>query len=99
MSDAYELLAPVYAWFTGGFATKDLEEAAALLRELSGEAHREASDIAATTSGEATGGFLSKGARDEIRPGLGSVRRYCACAAQRPLYPAGCCRSNPGKRA
>jgi predicted ATPase len=32
--DAYELLAPVYAWFTEGFDTKDLQEAKALLAEL-----------------------------------------------------------------
>jgi predicted ATPase len=33
-SEAYELLAPVYAWFTEGFATKDLRDAKALLEEL-----------------------------------------------------------------
>lgn len=32
--DAYELLAPVYGWFTEGFDTKDLKEAKALLGEL-----------------------------------------------------------------
>ncbi len=32
--DAYELLAPVYDWFTEGFDTKDLLEAKALLAEL-----------------------------------------------------------------
>jgi hypothetical protein len=32
--EAYELLAPVYGWFTEGFATKDLKEAKALLDEL-----------------------------------------------------------------
>ena len=32
--DAYELLAPVYNWFTEGFDTKDLLEAKALLAEL-----------------------------------------------------------------
>ena len=31
---AYDLLAPVYAWFTEGFATQDLKEAKALLDEL-----------------------------------------------------------------
>ena len=31
---AHELLAPVYGWFTEGFATKDLREAKALLEEL-----------------------------------------------------------------
>jgi predicted ATPase len=32
--DAYELLAPVYDWFTEGFDTKDLQEAKGLLAEL-----------------------------------------------------------------
>ena len=32
--DPYELLAPVYGWFTEGFDTKDLQEAKALLAEL-----------------------------------------------------------------
>jgi predicted ATPase len=31
---AYDLLAPVYGWFTEGFDTADLEEAKALLDEL-----------------------------------------------------------------
>jgi hypothetical protein len=31
---AYELLAPVYAWFTEGFDTSDLQEAKALLKTL-----------------------------------------------------------------
>ena len=34
--DAYDLLAPVYEWFTEGFDTADLKEAKALLDELSG---------------------------------------------------------------
>jgi predicted ATPase len=34
IGEAYELLAPVYAWFTEGFATKDLKDAKALLDEL-----------------------------------------------------------------
>jgi class 3 adenylate cyclase/predicted ATPase len=33
--DAYDLLAPVYGWFTEGFDTADLQEAKALLKELS----------------------------------------------------------------
>jgi len=33
---AYELLAPVYDWFTEGFDTADLQEAKALLEELAG---------------------------------------------------------------
>ena len=32
--EAYELLAPVYNWFTEGFDTKDLKDAKALLNEL-----------------------------------------------------------------
>jgi predicted ATPase len=38
--EAYSLLAPVYAWFTEGFGTKDLQDAKALLDELGGEAGR-----------------------------------------------------------
>ena len=33
-ADARDLLAPVYGWFTEGFDTADLKEAAALLSEL-----------------------------------------------------------------
>ena len=33
-AEARDLLAPVYGWFTEGFATKDLKEARALLEEL-----------------------------------------------------------------
>ena len=32
--EAYELLAPVYGWFTEGFGTRDLKDAKALLDEL-----------------------------------------------------------------
>ena len=32
--EAYDLLAPVYGWFTEGFGTKDLKEAKALLDQL-----------------------------------------------------------------
>jgi predicted ATPase len=35
-TEAYELLAPVYHWFTEGFATADLQEAKSLLAQLSG---------------------------------------------------------------
>ena len=35
VAEARELLAPVYNWFTEGFDTKDLQEAKALLDELS----------------------------------------------------------------
>jgi predicted ATPase len=34
--EAYELLAPIYDWFTEGFDTPDLQEAKALLEELGG---------------------------------------------------------------
>jgi len=34
-TEARELLAPVYGWFTEGFDTADLQEAKALLAELS----------------------------------------------------------------
>jgi hypothetical protein len=54
VADAYDLLAPVYAWFIEGFGAKDLEEAAALLRGAGGRARRTVSDNAATASGEAT---------------------------------------------
>ena len=33
-TEAYELLAPIYGWFTEGFGTADLQEAKALLAEL-----------------------------------------------------------------
>ncbi len=33
--EAYDLLAPIYSWFTEGFDTKDLKDAKALLDELS----------------------------------------------------------------
>jgi predicted ATPase len=33
-ADAYELLAPIYGWFTEGFDTADLQEAKALLEAL-----------------------------------------------------------------
>ena len=32
--EAYNLLGPIYDWFTEGFDTKDLKEARALLSEL-----------------------------------------------------------------
>jgi hypothetical protein len=32
----YELLAPIYGWFTEGFDTADLQEAKVLLAELAG---------------------------------------------------------------
>ena len=35
-AEAYELLAPIYGWFTEGFDTADLQEAQALLEELVG---------------------------------------------------------------
>ena len=35
-AEAYELLAPIYGWFTEGFDTADLQEAKTLLEELGG---------------------------------------------------------------
>jgi predicted ATPase/class 3 adenylate cyclase len=35
-AEAYDLLAPIYGWFTEGFDTADLQEAKALLEELAG---------------------------------------------------------------
>jgi predicted ATPase len=35
-AEAYELLAPIYGWFTEGFDTADLQEAKALLEDLGG---------------------------------------------------------------
>jgi predicted ATPase len=34
-AEAYELLAQIYGWFTEGFDTADLQDAKALLEELS----------------------------------------------------------------
>ena len=39
-SEAYDLLAPVYGWFTEGFDTADLQDARALLEELQAESDR-----------------------------------------------------------
>ncbi len=36
VSEAHDLLAPVYGWFTEGFDTRDLKDAKALLGELAG---------------------------------------------------------------
>ena len=33
-TEAHDLLAPIYGWFTEGFDTPDLKEAKALLEEL-----------------------------------------------------------------
>jgi predicted ATPase len=35
-AEAYNLLAPIYGWFTEGFDTADLQDAKALLEELVG---------------------------------------------------------------
>ena len=35
-TEAYELLAPLYGWFTEGFDTANLQEGKALLEELGG---------------------------------------------------------------
>ena len=39
-AEAYELLAPIYGWFTEGFDTADLQEAKALLEEELGDKTR-----------------------------------------------------------
>ena len=44
VGEAHGLLAPVYGWFTEGFATKDLTEAKALLDELADPSALPASD-------------------------------------------------------
>ena len=50
--EAYDLLAPVYGWFTEGFNTKDLKDAKALLGELGEPArHRTAGHAAAMPGG------------------------------------------------
>jgi predicted ATPase len=52
VGEAHDLLAPVYAWFTEGFGTKDLKEAKALLDELGERAlHRTAKHAAAAPRG------------------------------------------------
>jgi hypothetical protein len=52
LSEARELLAPIYGWFTEGFATKDLREAKALLNELGEPAlHWTVEDAAAASGG------------------------------------------------
>jgi hypothetical protein len=35
-AEAYDLLAPIYGWFTEGFDTVDLQDAKVLLEELRG---------------------------------------------------------------
>ena len=49
--EARDLLAPVYGWFTEGFATKDLREAKALLDELGERAPSLTTRAAAAASG------------------------------------------------
>jgi predicted ATPase len=61
--EAHDLLAPVYAWFTEGFGTKDLKEAKALLDELA-----DAPVLAAST------GFLTSSAGAEGGKAPGSIR-------------------------
>ena len=43
ITEARELLAEIYDWFTEGFDTKDLRDAATLLRELGGSLQKAAS--------------------------------------------------------
>ena len=53
--EAYDLVAPMYGWFTEGFAMKDLKEAKALLDELSEGASREATSAAVSVSDGSSG--------------------------------------------
>jgi class 3 adenylate cyclase/tetratricopeptide (TPR) repeat protein len=48
--EAYDLLSPVYGWFTEGFATKDLKEAKALLDELNEGTSRKTTTAAVSIS-------------------------------------------------
>ena len=50
ITEAYDLLAPIYGWFTEGFETKDLKEAKALLQKLGESARHEPDDSAVTDS-------------------------------------------------
>jgi predicted ATPase len=45
VTEARELLAPVYEWFSEGFDTSDMREAAALLAELGGSATQQTTPI------------------------------------------------------
>ena len=56
ISEAYDLLAPIYGWFTEGFRTKDLKEAKALLDELAERAHRATTDSAAAVPARSPAG-------------------------------------------
>src|ERR1700730_17507604 len=47
--EAYELLAPVYGWFTEGFDTKDLLDAKSLLAELGESKHSYSQQLALKT--------------------------------------------------
>jgi hypothetical protein len=49
--EAHSLLAPIYAWFTEGFDTRDSQEACALLEELSGIAQTLLRDFSSSLSG------------------------------------------------
>jgi predicted ATPase len=54
--EAHDLLAPVYGWFTEGFATKDLKDAKALLQELADAPARPPSEGLTTAGAAAAGG-------------------------------------------
>ena len=51
VGEACDLLAPVYGWFTEGFATKDLKDAKALLEELADAPASPASEGLMTAAG------------------------------------------------
>jgi len=70
---AYELLAPVYGWFTEGFGTKDLQEAKALLDELGAEGSQR------SLSAFARAGSTEPERRREINPPAGPKSRDGDC--------------------
>jgi hypothetical protein len=68
-TEARDLLAPVYGWFTEGFDTADLKEAKALLEELTADAYSRAperSSARAPPSPCLTAGSRSTGASREV---------------------------------
>jgi predicted ATPase len=62
LDEAYDLLAPVYGWFTEGFDTKDLKDAKALLDELADTRVLAADTGIVTSSAGADGGKAPGGA-------------------------------------
>jgi predicted ATPase len=54
-AEARELLEDIYSWFTEGFATKDLQDAEALLRELGSSAAQQKSKVKSQKAKQAEG--------------------------------------------